>query len=894
MQVIGLPEDVKQTVLELFPVYQQDATLTTSLELYYGKKPPAVPPPPPYRPLSTFGLDAPSAHHSPLRGKNRQSPQAPFPTRSGNLGASSSAAGGARAFVPTSALESLGALKSAPGVQAGLEGLLTLYSDGSKSSTELFELFSRLAASTESVLRQAHGLAQPWRGGTVPDTKEKLSGTGGTPTYPLTALSANAAPCQLPYSSLAGPTSSSETEIAHMQCAELGLKEKGCAPQSFTQDVSSKFPCVKHLSAAVDADVGTLLDTRSAAPTSFLSRDALGNPAALPLSTTRLDPSAPVFHPAKQRSSADNTKGDVAQEQRRSLPWNPFATYHPHAQISTAASMRDVSNDNDAKNYSCVVEGTDGRHSMELSQLLQGGGEEAATPGAERLGAPLSSPAKTAGQRAFCCPPPGFSCGGVEFQGNASRYVASRVPSDCFQSGAEAMSCGSNRRQSGGSAVDVPDSVFAGLRKQDGVSQRPSACPSSGNRDADMGRVESGGGVTGQASLEAGQLDLSEENRMTLGNSQLRAGPATPGALRTTPVATEEVSGEMERTPDVRCGSSASIDSFLPGQICSMLQDVPACSRATQASAFSNNVREGEGTVSSSLFCKSLDDPRLEWGGLGPLAPSVTGTLACESGGVDVHLTPQSCWRFVAPLGKRGTSSSDSRGSGSGSSSLAFDGPKQLPSIPSSHLFPESLASGGLLSVTGGTDFLSDGDDLARCVKQILSSSSGTQNSVASATGERRTNAEFSVSAAAFAEAVGTLRRGGPGEEGGMPVYQSDQDKNDGGAGVPVACSAGNSRAGKESMSSRGISSAVERWAKKLVVPRQDAKNPDSAAEEMCSVRMDVSLGEVRRGSGVFSFSTVRKNDKGWNPDQRALPHFIVQQARFQEKRVPEAADTGT
>ncbi|CBZ50548.1 conserved hypothetical protein [Neospora caninum Liverpool] len=47
VQVIGLPNDVKDTVRELVPLYQQDTTLTTSLELCYGKKTPAPPPPPP-------------------------------------------------------------------------------------------------------------------------------------------------------------------------------------------------------------------------------------------------------------------------------------------------------------------------------------------------------------------------------------------------------------------------------------------------------------------------------------------------------------------------------------------------------------------------------------------------------------------------------------------------------------------------------------------------------------------------------------------------------------------------------------------------------------------------------------------------------------------------------
>ncbi|KYF39359.1 hypothetical protein TGARI_320080 [Toxoplasma gondii ARI] len=61
VQVIGLPNDVKDTVRELVPLYQQDTTLTTSLELCYGKKTPAPPPPPPpvLPSLFTFTPSAP-------------------------------------------------------------------------------------------------------------------------------------------------------------------------------------------------------------------------------------------------------------------------------------------------------------------------------------------------------------------------------------------------------------------------------------------------------------------------------------------------------------------------------------------------------------------------------------------------------------------------------------------------------------------------------------------------------------------------------------------------------------------------------------------------------------------------------------------------------------------
>ncbi|PFH36188.1 hypothetical protein BESB_043800 [Besnoitia besnoiti] len=84
VQVIGLPNDVKDTVRELVPLYQQDATLTTSLELCYGKKTPAPPPPPPpiHPPLFSF---TPSPTCSPAFPGNNVPPPAGFSSGSSFL-----------------------------------------------------------------------------------------------------------------------------------------------------------------------------------------------------------------------------------------------------------------------------------------------------------------------------------------------------------------------------------------------------------------------------------------------------------------------------------------------------------------------------------------------------------------------------------------------------------------------------------------------------------------------------------------------------------------------------------------------------------------------------------------------------------------------------------------
>ncbi|PHJ22963.1 hypothetical protein CSUI_003186 [Cystoisospora suis] len=840
VQVIGLPEDVKQTVLELFPVYQQDATLTTSLELYYGKRSPVVPPPPPYRPLPTYPLDAHQpSHHTPFQAKNRQFPQVPLPPRSGSF-ASSSATGATRSF-SSSTLESLSALKNAPGVEAGLEGLLrAALSSSSSKSSELFDLLSRLAASTESVSRQTHGLAQPRRGGTAPELVECENAS----SHASLAISTSPAP-HIPHAGLSGSASMAEAAVLDVQqCPESNQKAKGNAAQMFAQDLSSK-SSLRHPSSG---SVSSFFDAHSAAvSTSLLSRDSRGGNSLGAVSTTRLDPSAPVFHPAKQRSSVDRLKGEVKQEQHhQSLPWNPFGTFHPPHQVSTVASLKDMSKDHDRKELSCVSadEGGNARHSIQLSQLLQDRRMQS-SPGVEGIGMSLSSAANAAGQREVCCPPPGFSCAGVEPQENAHSYGGSRLPNEFFQEVRGAETQGTNRYQTGRSALDVADSVLTVLRKQDGVLQGvgSAACPGSSKPDADG--YEKSDGAMGQAFLERGQLALSSVTRA-------KAGTNTSAFSRMTGVVTDELSGAAERNLDTNTASSTALHSCFQvsdQQMCApRVNEVPPpCSHTTNRPSFSKGTRETEGSLSSSLLFSrkaSPSDPNRDWGATDLFGPSAAGTFACNARSTDAELPPsQSCWRFSDPVGR----SVGGAIGGSSSSSSEFDDLKQLAEIPSAQrLFSDALVSSSSLPVSGFSDLV-PAVDLARCVKQILPSS-GDQNNIVSLNEDRGGTPDFSFSPGDFTEAVGTSGGdGGDQTKGEMVVEESVQkDKED--VGITACIPEGDSGTGKESMLPSWIRSALERWNKKAFVP-QDGKTTDSS--ELCSVRMDVPASLAESGDSL-------------------------------------------